>query len=476
MDEKALFYNKQGLRLAQNDRFQEAIDFFTKAIEIDPSYPDPYLNRGETYILLNRLVEGNTDIKRAKDLRSGLTRLREAKKQSKKPSANISISEVDSIYDSLFPSSDEDYDDNPLDFDDSFYDHVFTDEAIESEDTWNAITQPATEKNDFPAILEFIGGEREEVAGAILFTPTPNDISLTREDGYVERVIPLEQLLCIRTTSIPGRTDQQCDSSCQIEIIETIDGSIFHEAILPVQDNDYVLFGFSTKEQTPFPYTLIPTVNIKERCQQRHLGDILLEKRFIANDILKQALDEHQQEKSMKLGKIIAQKSQVLYSTIEKELEKAKKGNIQGLKTGEILLASGLVNEDQILDALEHQENIQKMKIGQFLIEKGIIQEKEVYMALAEKFRIPFVDLRKQKVSKKTLTFLSKDFVLQNEILPISLEKDVLTVASLNPNASSMCEKIVQESKCQNVKCVLAQPTHLRNIINLLYKRIGLGK
>lgn len=478
MDEKALFYNKQGLLLVQTDRLEEAIDFFSKAIEIDPSYPDPYHNRGETYLLQNRIIEGNTDIQRAKDLRSGKAHILKAKKAGRKPSTKISISDVESIYDTVFPESQEDIDNDPLDFDNSFYDYVFSDDTIESESTWNGIAQPPPEKNTFPAILEFINGKRMEVTGAILFTPTKNDISLTRNDGHVERVIPLEQLACIRASGLPGIEAKQKNSSCQIEIIETIDGSIFHEAICPEQDFESALLGFSTKEQTPFTYSIIPKVNIKKRCQKRYLGDILLEKRFIANDILKRALDEHQQEKSMKLGKIIAQKTKILYSKIEDELDKAKKGNVQGLKTGEILLASGLVNENQVLEALEHQENLQNMKIGQFLIQKGIIQEKEVYMALAEKFRIPFVDLRKQKVSKKTLTFLSKKFVLQNEILPISLdENNILTVATLHPDATStLCEKILQESKCHHVRCVLAQPTHLRNIINLLYKKIGLGK
>ena len=116
------------------------------------------------------------------------------------------------------------------------------------------------------------------------------------------------------------------------------------------------------------------------------------------------------------------------------------------------------------------------MRIGEFLIEKGIIQEKEVYMALAEKFRTPFVDLRKQKVSKKVLTYLPRDFVLKHEVLPISVEDGIITVATMQPGITSMCETILKISKCQNVRCVLAQPTHLRNIINLLYKKIGIGR
>ena len=470
LDEKADHYYKQGLHLVHTGRLLEAVKVFTKAIKVDANFAPAYHNRGETYLLLNRIVEGHTDIQRAKDIRSGKSRIRKPEKTVK-----LNLQEIESVYDTVFPEDTRDQDNIPLEFDDKFYDYVFSDDAIETTEAWDGIAHPLPENNAFPAVLEFIGGKRIEVAGVILFKPTIMDISLIRHDGYVERVIPLEQLQCIRMAGMPAQYARDKNDSCHIEIIETNDGSIFHEAVHPQQDLENVLLCFSTKQQTRFNYTLIPLANIMKRCQQRYLGEILLEKRFIANDMLKRALDEYQQAKSMKLGKILAQKTHILYSTIEEELEKARLGNVQGLKTGEILLASGLVNEEQVLEALEYQEKLQNMKIGRFLIEKGVIQEKEVYIALAEKFRIPFVDLRTQKVAKKTLQHLPRKLVLQYEILPLSIDNGKLTVATLRPDVSSLCERILKEVKCRDIQFVLAQPTHLRNIINLLYKKIGLG-
>lgn len=473
MDDTAQSHNKRGLKFLQAGKYQDAIESFTRAIELDPSLPDPYHNRGETHLLLNRIVEGNTDIQRAKDIRSGKLRLNKPDRSTSK----ISISEVESIYDSIYSSDDDESGIESLDFDDNFYDTVFSDDTIESNETWDAVIQtPVPGKDSFPAILEFLGGKKLEVAGAILFRPTADDVSLTRQDGHVERVIPLEKIACIRIAQVPQCNATQKDAPCNIEIIETIDGNIFHEAILAEQDRENVVIGLSTKKKTPFGFTVIPAGNISKRFQKRYLGDILLEKRFIASDILKGALNEHQQTRNMKLGRIIAQQAQLDYTTIENELEKAHRGDFHGLKTGEILLFSGLVNEEQILKALETQDNLKKTKIGEFLIEKGIISEKEVYIALAEKFRIPFVDLRKQKVSKKLLTFLPKKFVLQNEVLPISLEDGTLTVATKEPDFSSLCETIRNNTSCEHVRCVLVQPTHLTNIINLLFKKMGIGQ
>lgn len=470
MEEKAEQYHKKGLNLVNAGKFQEAVALFSKAIEVDPFFANAYHHRGEAYLVLNRLVEGNTDLQKAKDIRSGKLR-----KKNKGKTVKLNLHEVDSIYDKVFPDDGEGENDATLEFGNDFYDYVFSDDEIKDEDAWEGIVHPPEKQKGFPAILEFIGGKRIEVAGAILFSPTDRDISLLRQDGYVERVIPIEQVTCIRMAGMPKNYGKKLNDSCHIEIIETDDGNIFHVAIHPDQEMDHILCGFSTKEETQFLHTFIPVANIKKRCQERYLGDILVEKRFIANDIFKQALEEYQLTKSMKLGKILAQKAQILYSTVETELEKAKNGNVQGLKTGEILLASGLVNEEQVLEALEYQENLQNMKIGEFLIDKGVIQEKEIYIALAEKFRMEFVDLRTQKVSKQILTYLPKKFVLENEVLPLALKEGTLTVATFRPEIASLCESVLKACKCQNVHCVIAQPTHLKNIINLLYKKIGLG-
>ena len=143
---------------------------------------------------------------------------------------------------------------------------------------------------------------------------------------------------------------------------------------------------------------------------------------------------------------------------------------MSGLKIGEILLLSGLVNEKQVLDALEYQEYLQNLKIGQFLINKGIVQEKKIYVSLAEKHKLRFIDLRELKISKKVLTCLPREMVLQHEIIPVALNNGTLVVATQNVDTTNMCEPILKSMKCQQVQFALTQPTHIRNIISRLYK------
>ena len=106
-----------------------------------------------------------------------------------------------------------------------------------------------------------------------------------------------------------------------------------------------------------------------------------------------------------------------------------------------------------------------------FLVEKGILQEKDLYMALAEKFRIPFADLRQQKGSKKALSLLPTELIKKLNVLPLSVEGDTMIVATLLPDPNPICEVILRHSPVHNVDFVLVQPSHLRNVLKMLFQK-----
>lgn len=471
--EEAIQLTRQGLKLMHSDRFEEALDFFSKAIELDPNYSDAYQNRGEVKRHMGMIVEGNLDMQTAKDIRAGRLGIKKAVKQK---ITKMNLADVENIYDSVYPDGSAYDEEDTIEFQDDLQDYVFSDDSIETEEVWSGLTQDQGVTSGGPAILEFLGGGREDVLRAQLFKPDVTDISIMGEDGSVERVIPLGRLSCIRLTVLPEVLQEKLNATCHIEIVETIDGNIFHEAVPTGQNLDFGLLGFSTKEQTRFKCTFFPQINIKKRCQQRYLGDILLEKRFIAGDVLKNALEELQQLKTLRFGKIIAQKAKLPHSVIEVEIKKAHEGPMKGLKVGEILLMAGMVDENQVLEALEYQESLQNKKIGQFLVEKGVVHESELYISLAEKFRIPFIELRKIKVNKKILSLLPHDVVKKYTVMPVALKGSALVIATHLPDPSAICEDILRYSRIPDIQFVLAQPSHLRNIINVLYKTKGYMK
>lgn len=462
-------YYQLGLQLLHAENIQEAIAAFTKAIDLDADFADAYYYRGELLIMSDRIVEANADLQKAKALRSGAPR---RKTKQKKQIDKYNWQEVDSIYDAVPADGLDAIQNEAVEFDHQIYDFVFSDDTLETEELWDGLIGGASGRTaSSPAILEYVGGHREEVFRSLLFQPSPAEITILQEDDIQsQRVVPLRELNCLRLARMPAGCTATRDQSCLIEIVETRDGNIYHEYIPTLQPIDGVLLGFSTKEATHFPYTFFPLANVKLRYQKRYLGDILLEKRFIADDILRGALEEHSQLRSMQLGRIIARQANIHYAEVETVIARAEQRGVLGLRTGEILLDTGLVSEEQVLDALEYQEKMKGKRLGEFLVEKGILREKELYISLAEKFRLPFVDLRQQKVAKKTLAQLPRELVLRHKILPIAVRDATLVIATGSPEVAEVREAIHQHDPARKVEFVLAQPTHLKNVVTILYQ------
>ncbi len=61
------YYTKAGTAFEEN-KFEEAIDLYTKAIDIDPNYASAYFNRALSYAILNRYQEAERDAEAVMDI------------------------------------------------------------------------------------------------------------------------------------------------------------------------------------------------------------------------------------------------------------------------------------------------------------------------------------------------------------------------------------------------------------------------
>lgn len=457
--ENAIKYFTQGLELLRAGKLNEALELFSTSIKLNPHFAEAYQRRGEVLAGLGRTDEAEKDIRWSKALNSDKGKNSGAVRQ--KTIQNINLDDIENIYEDLTLDPDDE-----LDFDDDLYDYAFSDDNLLDDST-----TAQTKTTGFRAILEYLNGKREEVPSVLLFEPAEDELTLVHEEKTSPTIISLEQLSCIRLTRIPSGFARNKDANCHVEIIETFDGNIYYEFIHPVQSRKNILYGFSTRKDDGFRYTIIPVINIKKRYQRRNLGQILLEKKLITNETLQHVLIEHSELKKIKLGRILADHAKLLYSAVEAEIQRAYAIPNQKLKIGEILVNAGLVNEQQINQALAYQKRLHNRKLGNFLIDKGILQEQEVCMALAEKFRIPFVDLRQQKGSKKALSLLPQNIIEKLIVLPLSYTDGTLVLATLLPDPSTICEVILKHTPAKDVNFVLVQPSHLKQVISVLYQK-----
>ena len=109
---------------------------------------------------------------------------------------------------------------------------------------------------------------------------------------------------------------------------------------------------------------------------------------------------------------------------------------------GEMLLKKGLINQEQLDQALK-DSSIQEDMLGNILVGKGLLDEEQLLKALSEQFNLPFFTrLKDIQISIDVVKAVPAKFVQHYGFMPISLEGPVLTVAVYNPMDVWLAENI----------------------------------
>ncbi len=102
------------------------------------------------------------------------------------------------------------------------------------------------------------------------------------------------------------------------------------------------------------------------------------------------------------------------------------------VRIGEILVEKQLITEEQLVRAVaEHQKS--KEFLGQTLIRLGFISEEKLLKVLADQQGLAFLNLRDVKFDDEIIRKMPAKFAWHYKIMPITLNGNVLTVATSNP-------------------------------------------
>lgn len=110
---------------------------------------------------------------------------------------------------------------------------------------------------------------------------------------------------------------------------------------------------------------------------------------------------------------------------------------MQYLKLGEILIKQGLITENQLNKAIEHQKK-EKGRIGEILIKLNIITEENMTAALGSQLGIPYhtaknMELLKPQTDWDLQKLVPSDFAQKHIVLPISKHLNSLTCIVCDP-------------------------------------------
>jgi type IV pilus assembly protein PilB len=108
---------------------------------------------------------------------------------------------------------------------------------------------------------------------------------------------------------------------------------------------------------------------------------------------------------------------------------------------GEILIAQGIITEEQLEEAVRQQKTKRK-KLGQLLIDLGYCSAEQVQRALAIQLGVDFVDVRSVEFTEEQLSLMSNKFVTTHNVLPYKRANNRLYVVMADPLDYSVIQSL----------------------------------
>ncbi|MBL7139423.1 MAG: Flp pilus assembly complex ATPase component TadA [Planctomycetes bacterium] len=112
-------------------------------------------------------------------------------------------------------------------------------------------------------------------------------------------------------------------------------------------------------------------------------------------------------------------------------------------RLGDLLVARGVISDEQLRHALEVQQGGQQDRlIGEILVDLGYASQEQVLSAVAEACGVPFARLVPQLVDSAVRSALPASFIQKHCVLPLFRVRDVLTVAICEPSNVFLVDEI----------------------------------
>lgn len=149
-------------------------------------------------------------------------------------------------------------------------------------------------------------------------------------------------------------------------------------------------------------------------------------------------------------------------------------GGMAYKRLGELLLAAGVITEEQLAKGLEIQQQT-KQRLGTALISHGIITEDELIEAMQMQLGIEFIDLSKVNIPTELAQVLPRNIAKQYQVVPVRVVKNELYLAMADPMNFYAIEE-VRKAVRKKVVPMVARSADVDRAIQVLYSNEGAAK
>ncbi len=136
-------------------------------------------------------------------------------------------------------------------------------------------------------------------------------------------------------------------------------------------------------------------------------------------------------------------------------------------KLGQILIEKGLINSDQLEQALGGQKLTGKF-FGEILVSRGFVSEEQIAKTLSEQLGFAFVDVLSMPIDPKAMELITKEQCIKYSLIPLYISHNTVTVAMANALDVNSIDSLQAKSGLR-VKPVFACPSAIRAAIDKNY-------
>ncbi len=138
-------------------------------------------------------------------------------------------------------------------------------------------------------------------------------------------------------------------------------------------------------------------------------------------------------------------------------------------KLGQILLDLGLVDDEQLENMLEEQKTREGQLLGRIGLQLEYYSDEQLGEALAEQWNTDFITIEGRKIPVEVLQLVSNTMAQLYRIVPISLDGDMLTIASYEPQKLHIADEL-KVLLGLSVKVVVATEAEIAKFVKKNYE------
>lgn len=143
------------------------------------------------------------------------------------------------------------------------------------------------------------------------------------------------------------------------------------------------------------------------------------------------------------------------------------------IKTGEILLENGIINEEQ-LSMVKKLSKDSGISFDEALEQLNIVSAEDIAKCIAKHFYIEFLDIDNVTIDKEILDLVSEEIAKKHGVIPVEKKGRVLKVAMEKPPDIVAMDNL-RFILGSDVECVLVTPESFRRAINLYNSNKGIS-